>query len=154
MATKTKIKILDDKNMRNEIDFLYEKIDQVILAKWSLEIAKHILEIAEIEYLKIDEIVDGFKINELWQQGKARIYDVRKAGFSIHKLTRDSDNEIYTVALRVVGHAVASAHMKEHSMVASDYAVKVINLLYPNDMNRVLIERNWQLNKLKDLIWK
>lgn len=52
---------------------------------------------------------------------------------------------------RVIGQAVASGHMKEHSMVASDYAIKVINLLYDNDMEMMERERKWQLNKLLEL---
>jgi hypothetical protein len=47
--------------------------------------------------------------------------------------------------LRVIGHAVATAHMKEHALVASDYAIKLINLAYPDDLAAVQKERQWQL---------
>ncbi|MDE6242015.1 MAG: hypothetical protein K2M08_06330 [Anaeroplasmataceae bacterium] len=50
-----------------------------------------------------------------------------------------------------IGHAVASGHMKEHSMVASDYAIKVIDLMYDNDLEKVTEERLWQLEKLKEI---
>lgn len=36
-------------------------------------------------------------------------------------------------------------------MVSSDYAVKVINLLFPNDINAVRQERFWQLEQLKNI---
>ena len=36
--------------------------------------------------------------------------------------------------------------MRDHAMVASDYAVKVTNILYPGDMGAVSDERVWQLN--------
>lgn len=52
-----------------------------------------------------------------------------------------------TVTFRVIGQAVASGHMKEHGMVASDYAIKLINLMYPCDMSKVIEERQWQLSK-------
>ena len=39
--------------------------------------------------------------------------------------------------------------MREHSMVASDYAVKTIGLLNSNEINAITREREWQLNELK-----
>ena len=51
----------------------------------------------------------------------------------------------------MVGQAVATGHMREHAMVASDYAIKVINLLFPNNVNAVKQERLWQINHLKNV---
>ncbi|MEX1377470.1 MAG: putative immunity protein [Eubacteriales bacterium] len=149
MPTKTKIKIVDNNQLRGEIDELYKKTSQVDLAKWSLSIAKHILDIVGIDYNSVDDIVDGFHINELWQLDKARMHDVRQAGLKIHKLARECDDEIQKTALRVAGQAVGSGHMREHSMVASDYAVKTIGLLNSNDVKTITREREWQLNELK-----
>ena len=149
MPTKVKIKIEDNNELRMKIDELYENTNQVDLAKWSLLMAKHILDIADIDYHLVEEIVNGFRVNELWQIGEARMYDVRKAGFKIHKAARESDSEIKKTALRVVGQAVGSGHMREHAMVALDYAIKTINLISPNDFDAITKERKWQLNKLK-----
>lgn len=152
MATKPKIKIVDDSTLREEIDELYEIANQIILAKWSLSIAKHILLLVGIDYKSVNVIVEGFQVNEMWQSGEARMHDVRQSGFKIHKLARESDNEIHKTALRVVGQAVGSVHMREHSMVASDYAIKVIGLLTSNDNNAISKERKWQLKELKNII--
>ncbi len=152
MPTKPKIKIKDNSELREQIDELYERVSQVNLAKWSLTVARHILDIADIDYHSIDEIAEGFKVNELWQGGKARMHDVRQAGLKIHKIVRECDSEIKKSALRVAGQAVASGHMREHAMVASDYAVKVIGLISSNDMDAIISEREWQLNELKKLL--
>ena len=149
MLTKVKIKIEDNSELRTKIDELYKKTNQVDLAKWSLLMAKHILDIVDIDYHSVEEIVNGFKVNELWQIGEARMHDVRQAGFKIHKLARDSDSDIKKTALRVVGQAVGSGHMREHAMVASDYTIKTINLICPNDFDAITKEREWQLNELK-----
>lgn len=149
MPTKPKIKIVDNNQLRAEIDELYEKMSQIDLAKWSLSIAKHILDIVGIDYNLIADVADGFHINELWQLDKAGMHDVRQAGFKIHKLARECDDEIRKTALRVAGQAVGSGHMREHAMVASDYAVKTIGLLNSNNINAVTHEREWQLNELK-----
>lgn len=149
MPTKVKIKIVDNSQLRAEIDELYEKVSQVDLAKWSLLLAKHILDIVGVDYNSVDEIVEGFNVNELWQVGKARMHDVRQAGFKVHKLARECENEIKKTAFRVAGQAVGSGHMREHAMVASDYAIKTIGLISSNDFEAITKERQWQLNKLK-----
>lgn len=111
--------------------------------------AKHVLDIVGIDYHSVEEIVNGFKVNELWQIGETRMHDVRQAGFKIHKVARESYSGIKKIALRVVGQAVGSGHMKEHAMVASDYAIKVTNMISPNDFDAITKEREWQLNELK-----
>ena len=65
MPTKVKIKIIDNNELRAKINELYEKVSQVDLAKWSLIMAKHILDTVDIDYNSIDVIVDGFIVNEL-----------------------------------------------------------------------------------------
>lgn len=152
MPTKVKINIKDNSALRREIDELYENMDQISLARWSLSIAKHILQVVDIDYESIDEIVAGFNVNELWQNKKAGIHNVRQAGFKIHKIARACDSEIKKTALRVAGHAVGSGHMKEHAMVASDYAVKTIGLIYPKNMEAITLEREWQLNEIKKFL--
>lgn len=152
MTTKTKIKIVDDSVLREEIDKLYEITDQVTIAKWSLAIAKHILYTVGIDYKSIDVIQEGFQVNEMWQSGQVKMHEVRQAGFKIHKLARDSEKEVHKSAFRVVGQAVSSGHMREHAMVASDYAVKVIGLMTENDFDAISEERKWQLKELKNLI--
>lgn len=151
--TQVKIKINDNKKVRNEINNLYLQADQILAVEWSIEIAKHILEIANIDYYKIPEIIEGFRVNLDWPNNRARISDIRRVGFTLHKLARAySNDEIKKYALRVVGQAVSSGHMKEHAMIASDYAIKFINIIYPNDLEKVNKERNWQLKELKKII--
>lgn len=152
MPTKVKIKIVDNNQLRAEIDEVYEKMSQVDLAKWSLLLATHILDIVGIDYNSVDEIAEGFNVNELWQAGKARMHDVRQAGFKIHKLARECENEIKKTALRVAGQAVGSGHMREHAMVASDYAIKTIDLISSNNIEAITKEREWQLNELKKIL--
>ena len=43
MPTISKIKIVDDSDLRAEIDNIYEKTDQVSLAKWAIKCAKNVL---------------------------------------------------------------------------------------------------------------
>ena len=79
------------------------------------------------------------------------MHDVRQAGFQIHQLAKNAQDIVTQTALRVVGQAVAAGHMREHAMVASDYAVKVINLRFSNDMDAVRQERLWQIETLSNI---
>ena len=152
MATIVKIKIKDNEEFRRELDMIYENAQQVTLAKWALTVAKHILELASIEYMSITEIVDGFKTNELWQVGKVRMYDVRQAGFQVHRLAREEKDPTKISALRTTGQAIGTGHMREHAMVCSDYAVKTVGLLSNNDMKQISAELLWQIGELKKLL--
>lgn len=124
--TTRKIKISDDDSLRAVLDARYEEADQVTLAKWALMLANHIIVLGNINEQDYPEIAEGFAVNEQWQRGLARMHDVRQA--------------------------VGTGHMREHAMVASDHAVKVINLLYPGDSKRVTAERQYQLDTLTKLI--
>jgi hypothetical protein len=149
MTTKAKIKINDVIELRQELDSLYEQAAQVTLARWALSLAKHIMELADYRGIDNEAIVNGFSVNQAWQSGQARVHDVRQAGFRIHRLARECDDELPRTVLRVVGQAVGTGHLREHAIVASDYAVKVINLLHPGDLEAVARERQWQIETMK-----
>ncbi len=151
MSTKPKIKIEDNSEFRVKIDKIYEITEQVELAKWSIKCAKHILLLAKVENIEMSDIESGFGINELWQVGKASIYEVRQAGFNLHAVARNCKTEIGRNALRTVGHAVGVGLMKEHAMVCSDYAIKTVQLAFPNNKEKITGERKWQLDALVEL---
>jgi hypothetical protein len=151
MPTKPKIKIQDCPQLRQQLEQLSEQTSQLILAQWSLKLAAHILERIGFDYQNNAVIQRAFAANQAWQQGNARVHDVRQAGFQVHRLAKSCEDTVVQSALRVAGQAVGTGHMREHAMVASDYAVKVMNLKYPGDMGVVAEEREWQILNLKKL---
>lgn len=146
--TVLKIKIMDDDSLRAELDARYEQTDQVTLAKWALLLAKHIMQLGKLDESQYPEITQAFAVNEQWQRGNARMHDVRQAGFMIHRIAKAQTTDLETTIFRVIGQAVGTGHMREHAMVASDYAIKVINLLSPDDLERVRAERQYQIDLL------
>ena len=152
MPTVAKIKIYDIPELRKQLDTLYDKSSQKEIAKWALKLAKHILEQYAPSYETDKTILKGYSINECWQKGiMIKMYDLRQVGFSIHRLAKEQESNIICMALRVVGQAVGTAHMKEHGMVASDYAIKCFNIAYPNNKDKVEQERLWQINELRKI---
>jgi hypothetical protein len=150
VPTKAKIKIDDIPELRAALDAIYETKTQTQLAQWALKLAEHALSLAGYVYQDDPVIQEGFAVNRLWQSGKARMFDVRQAGFKVHQLAKSCNDPVVEAALRVAGQAVGTGHMREHAMVASDYAIKTVNLIYPNDMDRVMAERQWQIASLQD----
>ena len=148
MASKPKIKIADNVELRHEIEENTNFLSQVDLAKWAISVAKHVLPYLEKEFPDNEKIKNGFKINELWQKGGRTVHQVRQAGFKVHEVARECKSETAKAAARAVGQAVGVGHMRGHAMMATDYAVKVINLAFNNDMMKVTQEREWQLHEL------
>jgi hypothetical protein len=146
MPTKVKIKIDDIPELRNTLDALYEKKTQVEIAQWALMLAEHILEMVGYDYVNDPAIQEGFRINRQWQAGTARIYDIRQMGFRVHQQAKTNSDPVVQAALRVAGQAIGTGHMREHAMVASDYAIKTINLKHPGSVSAVKKEREWQIN--------
>ncbi|MFI3214581.1 MAG: hypothetical protein R3Y47_12020 [Lachnospiraceae bacterium] len=130
MTTFPKIKIADDTVLRKELDSLFEKATQKQIASWAIELATHILQDYAPQYLNNEIICSGFQI---------------------HRLAKACDDKLLQLALRVTGHAVATGHMKEHGIVASDYAIKLININSNFEEYSVINERIWQINKLKEI---
>ena len=149
--TRAKINIADAPELREKLDREYELASKIQVCKFALKLAAHIREQINSSDPVHATIRTGFSVNELWQKGLTRVQDVRRASFKIHQMAKASEDAVVQAGLRVIGHAVATWHMKEHAMVASDYAIKVINLLKPDDMEAVRAERLWQINQLNEM---
>ena len=119
---------------------------------YALRLAVHIMETAGYNDPHNPAITAGFPSTASGRLGAARMHDVRQAGFAVHKLARQAPDELTTAVLRVVGQAIGTGHMPEHAMVASDYAIKVINLLYPSDRAAITHERQWQIQVMREEI--
>lgn len=149
MSTNNKVKVTDDFSLRTKIEKAYKDMTPSNQAKWAISIAKRILHTVKIDYKEISEVVDGFNLSKKWQLKKASIEDVRQASFKIHTVARKYKKEVEMTALRVAGHAVATAYMSEHALVASDLAINVISMIADGSMDSISNERKWQLDEIK-----
>ena len=146
MPTKVKIDIEDNKELRLILDTIYDMKTPIQVVKYGILLAQHIQELTDTPSNQM--ITNGYLINEAWQNRKAKMRDVRKASFQIHELAKNSKDPLLQAVYRVIGHGIASAHVKEHAMVASDYAILAINHLHPNDLKEVIKERKFQIELL------
>ena len=112
------------------------------LIKWARDCSGHVL------YLfgeKIDErLKNALDTAHAWETGNASVGDARKASVAAHAVARKSSNPTAIAVARSVGHAVATAHMADHSLGAAWYALKAVK----NSYKSVDAERKWQNEQL------
>lgn len=116
---------------------------------YSLLLAQHILDLTKIE--PCDAINECFEINRKWQEGKARFQEARNVAFKLHTLAREEKDPIKVKVLRVMGQVAATPHVKRHALIASDYAITLINLLHPKNLEEVRKERKIQIELMKSV---
>jgi hypothetical protein len=112
------------------------------LIQWACECAEHVL------YLlgeKIDErLKNALKMAQQWKQGNASVGNARKASLDSIAIARESSNLTTIAVARSIGHAVATAHMADHSLGAALYALKAVK----NAGKSIDAERKWQDEQL------
>lgn len=122
-----------------------KKEQHVQLINWAYHCASHVLPLFGEP---IDErLTDALIIAKKWSLGKATVGEAMKASVKAHAVARECSNPISVAVARAVGHAVATAHMSDHSLGAALYGLKAIKLAGKS----VDEERKWQIKQLKKL---
>ena len=84
------------------------------LIQWACDCAEHVLHL-------FGEPIDqrlgmALAVAKAWKQGKASVGDARKASLGAIAVARETSNKTAVAVARAVGHAVATAHMADHSL--------------------------------------
>ncbi len=115
------------------------------LIKWAIECSEHVLPL-------IGEDPDGSLIHALhvageWEKGNASTGAAMKASLDAHAAARETSDPVKIAVARSVGHAVATAHMADHSPGAALYALKAVKYAGKS----IDEERDWQKIQLQQL---
>ena len=112
------------------------------LMTWACDCAEHVLPLFGE---KIDErLTNALNVTKAWKQGNASVGDARKASVGAHAVARESSNPTAIAVARSVGHAVATAHMADHSLGPALYALNAVK----NAGKSIDAERKWQDEQL------
>jgi hypothetical protein len=84
-----------------------------------------------------------------WLDGKTHYHEARNLSFEISRIARDEKDVVKVRFLRTMAQIAASPHVKYHGLWATDFAVTLINRMYPDDMNAVKMEREEQIRLLE-----
>ena len=129
---------------------LLKKEQHIQLIKWACKCSEHVLDLCG-ETLD-DRLNKALLIAKEWANGNASVGDAMKASVGAHAAARISTNPTSTAVARSVGHAVATAHMADHSLGAALYALKAVK----NADKSIDTERKWQNEQLpseiKDIV--
>jgi hypothetical protein len=108
------------------------------LIRWASDCASHVLPL-------LGECIDKRLTHALimakeWEIGNASVGDARNASLEAIAVANESTSPTAIAVARAVGHAVATAHMADHSLRAAEYALKAIK----EAGKSVETERSWQ----------
>ncbi len=110
--------------------------------QWAIQCAKHV---RPLFGEKVDpRLENALKVAAAWEHEEASVGDARNAAIAAHAVGRESSNPASVAVARAVGHAVAVAHMADHSLGAALYALKAVKAAGGS----VEAEQNWQLEHL------
>jgi len=112
------------------------------LMKWACDCSEHVLYLYG-ENLN-ERIKNALPVAKEWKPGNASVGDARKASVDAHAVARESSSPTAMAVARSVGHAVATAHMADHSLGAAWYALKTVK----NAGKSIDAERKWQDEQL------
>ncbi|MFX1391407.1 MAG: putative immunity protein [Promethearchaeota archaeon] len=119
-----------------------KKEQHIQLMKWGCNCAEHVLSLYGKE---IDRrLKNALFIAKEWIKGDATVGETRDASIEAHAVARELSNPISIAVARSVGHAVAVAHMADHSLGAAIYALKAVK----SAGKSIDFERNWQNRQL------
>lgn len=114
-----------------------------LLAEWAADCAEHVLPLFE-EHRDDTRPRDAIAIGRAWAAGEVNVGHAQKAAVAAHAAAREVKNKSSIAAARAAGHAVATAHMADHSLGAALYALKAVAAVgMPMDA-----ERQWQLDRI------
>ena len=126
--------------------------DHKTLGAWAADCAERVLPYFETkrpEDVRPREAIGALR--EWVRTGEFKMASVRKYSLDAHAAARDViEDDVARSAARAAGQAMATAHVKTHSIAAALYATTVIRDA-TNNHEAVIKERQWQYEHLVEL---
>jgi hypothetical protein len=117
--------------------------DHKAISRYGVLLGAHLLAVTGVE--RNEAIAECFAVNEQWRAGTVPFQAARNVAGRLLRLAREEPDPLRATVLRVMAQVAATPHVKRHALIASDYAIKAINLLYPRDLDAVRQERETQI---------
>jgi hypothetical protein len=109
-----------------------------LLIGWAHDCAEHLLQLFGSE--PDERLTHALEVAKAWERGEASVGQAQKAAVSAHAVAREAVNPAAIAVARAVGHAVATAHMADHSLGPVWYGKKAVRAAGQS----VEAERSWQ----------
>ena len=116
------------------------------LAIWAADCAERVLALFEESHPLDDRPRHAIETARVWAAGEVSVGVARTAAVAAHAAARDAPDVAAREAARAAGHAVATAHMADHSLGPAWYAVRAVRA--SAGVEAAERERAWQLEHL------
>lgn len=119
-----------------------------LLVLWACKCVENVLPLISA---KVDKrLTNAIRIANEWTKDNASVGEARNASFDAIAVANELTDPVEIAVARAVGHAVATAHMADHSLRAAEYALKAIKLANKSLINeRKLQDEYLSLNIAK-----
>ncbi len=128
---------------------LLEDTHHKLLAIWAATCAEHVLHYFEAE--RPDDSRPRFAVEQAyaWARGEINMTCAREAAYDAHRAAREATGAAREAA-RAAGHAVAVAHMADHELGGSAYAIRAVRAASEPDVKERAgqLECLWQREQL------
>jgi len=115
------------------------------LIKWARGCAEHVFPLLNGN---VDErLITALEVADRWRKGEVLTGEAMKASVAVHAAAREYIEPSSIFVARAVGHAVATAHMADHSLGGALYALKALQAAGKS----IEEEKEWQLKQLQEL---
>lgn len=144
------IKKIDDiPELKDELIAVFESKSKKDISHYGLLLLEHVLSLANVQ--PCNAINECINVSKRWQEGEASYQETRQAAAMIPDLARTEKDPVKAKVLRIAGQVTLIPHVKRHALIASDYAITLINLMYPKDLEEVRKERSIQIELMKSV---
>lgn len=143
-------KISDLPELRDEFIRIFDTKTKNELARFGLALGAHLFELTAFEV--VDEITAAFAAVQEWiDVDKVNYHKARTLAGNINDLAREETDLLKKKFYRATAQIACIPHVKFHALWATDFAVALINILYPGDLDAVRKERQIHLALLKKM---
>jgi hypothetical protein len=137
-------KIDDAPELRNEFITVYDGKDKAEAVRFGLLFGNHIIEITGFE--PCEEVNNAFRAMQRWLNKETSYHEARNIAFGdLCKQAREENDAVKERFYKTMMQIACIPHCKYHALWAADFAVTLVNRMYPNDIDEVEKERSLQI---------
>ncbi|MFJ1261180.1 putative immunity protein [Capnocytophaga canis] len=140
-------KIEDISALRDEFITIFDTKNRQEIVLFCLSLAQHLIDFTKFE--PCDEMLLAFEAMKEWLDGKTNYHKARNISFQISRLAKEESDVAKVKFYRTMAQIAASTHTKFHGLWATDFAITLINKMFPNDVEAVRKEREKHIALLK-----
>ncbi|MFA5471756.1 MAG: putative immunity protein [Acholeplasmataceae bacterium] len=143
------IRIDDIKLLAYELFDAYSKLNHEELMHYALALIDHVLDYTN--YTVTPLITSSIETLKAYMNKEITLKTLRDQSFKCHEQARLCKKMVERNIYRVIGQAIATAHVKLHALRASDYMIKIVNLMDLGNVEKIGKERRYQISLMEHI---